>query len=122
VRGEDAGSSVEGGHAVESIEAGWVAVCEEAALGTTPKAAHVDGRSLVVWRTVTGRVVALDDRCPHQGNALSGGAVVGEEIRCPAHGWQVGSDGWCDRAGAGVASHAVVERDGTIFVRLARRR
>lgn len=100
---------------------GWVFVCADAELGATPKAVWAD-RQLVVWRTAAGKLVALDDKCPHQGGALSAGVVVGEAIRCPMHGWEVAADGWCDPAGAGVAAHEVAARDGGIFVRVARRR
>jgi aminopyrrolnitrin oxygenase len=99
----------------------WIAACRSGELDTMPRGVVVNGRSIVLWRTRKGQVVALDDSCPHQGNALSLGAIVGDSIRCPAHGWAVSSDGWCDRAGSGVPVHTAQERDEMIFVRLNRR-
>jgi phenylpropionate dioxygenase-like ring-hydroxylating dioxygenase large terminal subunit len=99
-------------------DAEWIAACSSKELGKLPKAVTVNGRSLVIWRVAAGYPVALDDICPHQGSALSLGAVVGDAIRCPFHGWIVASDGWCDRAGSGVPAHAVREESETIFVKL----
>ena len=99
-------------------EDGWVLACESADVGERPRAAQVDGRALVLWRSAGGRLSALDDECPHQGNALSLGTVVGGSLRCAFHGWEVGTDGWCDRAGMATASHPVKEVDGGVWVRL----
>jgi nitrite reductase/ring-hydroxylating ferredoxin subunit len=35
-----------------------------------------------------GKIFALDNRCPHQGCALSGGALDGLVIVCPCHDWR----------------------------------
>jgi len=80
-------------------------------------ATSVGSKPIVVWRTMRGRVVALDDSCPHQGNALSAGAVVGESLRCPVHGWEVASDGWCDRAGGATRRHPTRVADGEMYIR-----
>ncbi|HVU73938.1 MAG TPA: Rieske 2Fe-2S domain-containing protein [Mycobacteriales bacterium] len=93
----------------------WTAVCPLEEL-TGPKRFLVGGRAIVVWRTDSGRLSALDDRCPHQSTALSSGTVVDEELICVGHGWSVGIDGWCDLAGAGTRSHPVEERDGVVHV------
>lgn len=100
----------------------WRDLLPDADLGVTPKAMMADGRALVVWRTASGRVCVLDDDCPHQGTELSGGSVDGETLRCPKHGWAVGTDGWCDQAAASTPSHRVQVRDGMITVRLRQAR
>jgi phenylpropionate dioxygenase-like ring-hydroxylating dioxygenase large terminal subunit len=76
-----------------------------------------DGQPLVIWRTERGRVVVLDDRCPHQDNPLSTGTVVGERLRCATHGFEVSTDGWCDRAGIGARSHRVRTDAVSIYVK-----
>jgi len=88
----------------------------------------VNGVPLVLYRDSTGRVAALEDRCPHKNVALSLGRVQGDTLQCRYHGWRF------DRGGAvvDVPCHApseklpacalrafdTVERDGWIWVTL----
>ena len=48
-------------------------------------AAVVRGLRLVVCRA-GGRLFALDERCPHASEPLSGGALRGYALECPYHG------------------------------------
>lgn len=51
-------------------------------------------RDVVVWRTLGGRLVAADARCPHQWAHLGAtGIVDGEVLVCPSHGWCFDADG-----------------------------
>jgi nitrite reductase/ring-hydroxylating ferredoxin subunit len=50
---------------------------------------------LVAFRTESGEVSVVDAHCPHLGAHLGGGAVEGETIACPYHGWEFGTDGAC---------------------------
>ena len=53
-------------------------------------------RDLVLFRTEAGAVHLLDAFCPHLGAHLGhGGAVKGESIACPFHGWEWQGDGAC---------------------------
>jgi phenylpropionate dioxygenase-like ring-hydroxylating dioxygenase large terminal subunit len=55
---------------------------------------HYFGRDLVVWRGESGALHALDAYCLHLGGNLGvRGSVVGDDIRCPWHGWQWDGDG-----------------------------
>ena len=57
------------------------------------------GRELVAFRTAGGAVHVLDAYCPHLGAHLGhGGTVIGEELRCPFHGWRFAGDGRCTLA------------------------
>jgi nitrite reductase/ring-hydroxylating ferredoxin subunit len=47
----------------------------------------VNGRPLLLIR-MGDRVCAYEDRCPHQGMALSRGTLDGHTLTCCAHHWQ----------------------------------
>ena len=49
----------------------------------------VGGLAIAVFRTGTGEVFALRDRCPHRGGPLSQGIVHGTRVTCPLHDWVI---------------------------------
>lgn len=51
--------------------------------------------AVVLFRTESGKLVALEDRCVHRWAPLSQGTVDGENIACPYHGMKFGPDGKC---------------------------
>lgn len=54
------------------------------------------GRELVLFRGQGGQAHVLDAYCPHLGaNMGVGGTVVGNDLRCPFHGWQFNGAGTC---------------------------
>ena len=58
---------------------------------------ELEGREIVVWRSDSGGLGAVDARCPHQWAHLgSVGAVDGEDLVCLSHFWRF------DLAGCGV--------------------
>lgn len=101
--------------------AAWSAELESGAV----LARRVCGQALVLFRTKSGTVATLEDRCIHRGMPLSqGGECEGEIIRCPYHGLEFDARGACVKipgqdqipAGAKVISFPVVERDAMIWV------
>jgi len=44
-----------------------------------------EGRSVALFN-VGGRLLAIDDSCPHQGSSLCAGQLQGAVIQCRAHG------------------------------------
>ena len=53
------------------------------------------GEDVVLFRTASGAVAAMDATCPHMGAHLGGGRVDGETIRCPFHGFCFDAKGAC---------------------------
>ena len=46
------------------------------------------GERLAFARDTTGKVMCLRDKCAHRGAALSLGALCGDQVQCPFHGFQ----------------------------------
>ncbi|RFA30775.1 nitrite reductase (NAD(P)H) small subunit [Alkalilimnicola ehrlichii] len=45
--------------------------------------------AIAVFKTVDGRIFALEDHCPHKGGPLSQGIVHGDCVSCPLHGMKI---------------------------------
>ena len=71
-----------------------VGASPEVAAGAV-KTVHYFGQDIVLFRTESGVLSAVDRTCPHLGAHLGGGAVKGECLRCPFHDWGFASDGRC---------------------------
>ena len=79
---------------------------------------------LVMYRTSTGEVAALKDRCPHKLLPLSRGRLIDDQIECGYHGTTFGADGRCTRIPgqpripptACVRAFPVHERHGIVWV------
>ncbi|TDN62666.1 aromatic ring-hydroxylating dioxygenase subunit alpha [Paraburkholderia sp. BL10I2N1] len=82
------------------------------------------GQPIVIVRTESGTVFALEDRCAHRQVPLHAGVVKGESIRCCYHGWTYDCTGRCidvpylgrERLPNGVRSYPCREKEGLIFV------
>ena len=64
----------------------WLAVPADAFAGDRAVVEAGD-REIVVLR-VGGEVHAFDNACPHQGNPLVDGEVLGDVLECAYHGWR----------------------------------
>jgi phenylpropionate dioxygenase-like ring-hydroxylating dioxygenase large terminal subunit len=61
-------------------------------------AARDGSRQVAVARLESGRVVVVDDTCPHDGGPISDGFVDGDVLVCARHGWElVACGGRCTR-------------------------
>jgi len=82
------------------------------------------GQHMVMYRTSTNLVVALEDRCPHRLLPLSKGKRIGDDIQCGYHGMTFDCSGACVRipgqdnvpASAYVDTFPVVEKNNIVFV------
>jgi nitrite reductase/ring-hydroxylating ferredoxin subunit len=62
-------------------------------------AARIGARRVAVARLGSGRLVVVDDVCPHDGGRISDGFVDGEHLVCARHGWALAPrNGRCERA------------------------
>lgn len=88
---------------------------------------------MVVFRTGSGRIGALEDQCGHRAVPLSRGSVQGEHIRCGFHHFRFDADGDCVdvpkvfgadyttaafRSGCGVRKFFVREEIGLVWISL----
>lgn len=93
-------------------------------IGAQPTERALAGESLVLFRDRDGRVVALDNRCPHRFAPLAMGRLVGDRIQCAYHGLEFDRDGRCVRIpgqplippGAGVRAYPVREQWGAVWL------
>jgi phenylpropionate dioxygenase-like ring-hydroxylating dioxygenase large terminal subunit len=74
---------------------GWYIVGWASDFGPgTVQTLHYFGQDLVCFRGESGTLAVLDAYCQHLGGHLGvGGKVVGDQIKCPFHGWQWNPDG-----------------------------
>ncbi|MFE7580211.1 Rieske 2Fe-2S domain-containing protein [Streptomyces gardneri] len=89
-------------------------------------AAVFAGERIALYRTESGAVFALEDRCAHRQVPLSMGVVEGETLRCCYHAWAYRGNGHISqipylpkgvsRPPRGVRAFPVRERYGFVFV------
>jgi vanillate O-demethylase monooxygenase subunit len=80
--------------------------------------------AVVLFRTGSGAIVALEDRCPHRLVPLSIGKRIDDAIQCGYHGAVVGADGTCLRIpgqqhippNSGTRSYPALERHGLVWI------
>ena len=79
---------------------------------------------VVLYRRRDGRVVALEDRCPHRRVSLSLGRLVDDRVQCGYHGLEFNDRGVCVRIPgqeiippqASVRAFPVIERDSLVWI------
>lgn len=89
-----------------------------------PFAMTILGERIVLWRTATGALHALEDRCVHRLAPLSLGRCEGEHLRCMYHGLLFAPDGQVAEIpgqdmvpkAARVKSYPVVDRHSWLWI------
>ena len=102
----------------------WYVAAEPDELKNGLVARTILGVQVVIGKTASGALIALEDRCPHRFAPLSLGCIQGENIRCGYHGAEFDSQGHCvkipgqanvpDRAA--INAYPVVEKHGFIWI------
>lgn len=99
----------------------WHPVLLSRELGRKPVGVSVVGEEVVLFRTPSGAVGALQDRCLHRRMRLSRGWVEGERLVCPYHGWSFDPAGNGESAStpkmhACAPTFRTVERHGIVWI------
>jgi phenylpropionate dioxygenase-like ring-hydroxylating dioxygenase large terminal subunit len=103
----------------------WYAAGWDYEAGRTPLARTIAGKPMVLYRTASGRPVALADACWHRLAPLSMGKLVDDDqIQCPYHGIRYDGSGRCTfmpaqdtiNPSASVTSFPVVDRHRFVWV------
>jgi 5,5'-dehydrodivanillate O-demethylase len=54
------------------------------------------GENLALYRSDSGKLGLVSQRCPHRGASLAYGIPEEEGLRCPYHGWRFDGQGFCN--------------------------
>ncbi len=84
----------------------WYVVAASGEVGRRPLSRTVLGQRIALYRTTTGDVVALADRCVHRPVPLSGGYIDGDDIVAAYTGFRYAPDGRC--VGVPTQSHVPI--------------
>jgi phenylpropionate dioxygenase-like ring-hydroxylating dioxygenase large terminal subunit len=100
------------------IQDEWYVVAYRGEIGRSLLQRTVVGRRIVLFRTLAGEAIALDDRCAHRSYPLSAGKLDGDTVVCGYHGLRFDRAGDCVEVpslptcpkGIGVRQYPLVER------------
>lgn len=73
----------------------WYVVAQSSEVKDQPVGVVLWNQAIALFRDSQGQIHALEDSCPHRFVKLSRGKVVGDNLECAYHGWQIGADGAC---------------------------
>jgi nitrite reductase/ring-hydroxylating ferredoxin subunit len=80
---------------------------------------EADGRQILLLRA-GGKLHALDNACPHEGNPLVEGEVLGDQLECAYHGWRFDlATGACLYGDDAARRYETEERGDEILIRLS---
>ena len=78
-----------------------------------------DGREILLLR-VAGELHAFDNACPHEGNPLVDGDVLGDQLECAYHAWRFDlKTGACLYGDEAATRYTTEEDSGEIRIRLS---
>ena len=102
----------------------WYVAANDHEVGRHLHATRILGEDIVLYRTLDGRISALEDACPHRKLPLSMGRLLDDTVECGYHGLVFDCSGSCVRAPglahaparAVVRSYPSVERYGLVWI------
>jgi nitrite reductase/ring-hydroxylating ferredoxin subunit len=83
----------------------WFVIERSESIHSKPLGRHLLGEPIVLVRTADGDVLALEDRCPHQGVPLSQGRMGPDGLMCRYHGWSFDRRGHCTSIPGSASDH-----------------
>jgi vanillate O-demethylase monooxygenase subunit len=75
----------------------WYVAAWDHEIGRDMRRRVILDEPVLLFRTVEGKPVALEDRCCHRQAPLSMGKLVGDIVQCPYHGLRFDTSGKCVR-------------------------
>lgn len=98
----------------------FVEVCNEADVPPGTGKAFDVGREEIGVFNVGGKFYAIDNLCPHEGGPLAEGALAGNIVTCPLHGWRadVTSGESLEMPGVKVSTWEVKVEDGKVYIKV----
>ena len=82
---------------MEFLDDVWYCAALSDEVTSKPMRRVICERPLVFFRTESGKIGVLEDRCSHRQAPLSRGEVIGESIQCAYHGFTFSCSGRCTR-------------------------
>ena len=73
----------------------WLPIALSSELGDRPMTVRVLGEDLILFRSASGELCLLGERCAHRGTSLAAGRIERRGIRCCYHGWLYDARGQC---------------------------
>ncbi len=73
----------------------WYVAATSDEVGPTPLARRLLGTDVVLWRGMSGRLAAFENRCAHRAFPLSHSVIDGDQLVCGYHGCTYDADGNC---------------------------
>jgi nitrite reductase/ring-hydroxylating ferredoxin subunit len=81
--------------AAQRLDNCWFVIERSVSIQSTPLSRYILDEAVVLVRSADGAILALQDRCPHQGVPLSQGRVGPKGLVCRYHGWSFDRRGHC---------------------------
>ncbi|SEM19333.1 nitrite reductase (NADH) small subunit [Mesobacillus persicus] len=53
------------------------------------KTVTIGMKEIAVFKLESGKIRAIENRCPHKGGVLAEGIVSGDYVFCPMHDWKI---------------------------------
>ncbi|MBD2493665.1 aromatic ring-hydroxylating dioxygenase subunit alpha [Nostoc sp. FACHB-280] len=73
----------------------WYVVARSTEVTNKPVGVILWHQAIALYRDSTGKIHALEDRCPHRQVKLSHGQAIANELECAYHGWRFNTSGEC---------------------------